>query len=96
MQRFHRIMYAQKQLRVLDEVPDAEMREAITSTWPDINVDQLTSKDLAGKARLQEILRTHYRVRTYSFQVSNILQICVCVCVLLVYAYSFLYVTVMT
>ena len=70
-----------KELLLLDEVRDAEMREAITSTWPDNNVDQLMSENLAGKARRHEFLRTHCRVGTYLFQGSNILQIRVCVCV---------------
>ena len=70
MERFNRLFYSGKQVRVLDEVPDDHnMRQAISSIWPDIDFGKLTAKDLDDKVDLQEFLKSHCRHRQYSFQV---------------------------
>lgn len=72
MERFNRLLYSGKQVRVLDEVPDDyNMRQAISSIWPEIDFSKLTAKDLADKVDLQEFIKSHCRLRQYSFQVFN-------------------------
>ena len=58
MERFNRLLYSGKQVRVLDEVPDDyNMRQAISSIWPNIDFSKLTAKDLADKVDLQEFFK---------------------------------------
>ena len=68
-QRFNRLLYCNKQIRVLDEVRDDNMRKARSDIWSDIDFTKLTAKDLADKEDLNRFLQSHCRIRRYSFQV---------------------------
>ena len=68
MERFNRLLYSGKHIHVLDDVPDDyNMRQAISSIWPDTDFSKLTAKDLADKVDLQEFFKSHCGLGQYSF-----------------------------